>query len=342
MGRKSDTPMKQRHRTSTAWLCCLGFGLLTILGCEPKSTATQPMPTFTRSLSTPFQTAAWDTPFGRGQKIATRHYTIYTTVHDSALLATLPGFMEAAHQNYLDILREDISLDNPLPMYMLASRAEWEALTINRFGQAGPARVIEHGGYTFQGGTVCWAIGRTATLSVASHEGMHQFLYHVLKDRLPLWAEEGLATTAEGFVLDRGMVRFTPDQNLMRLSDLRTAIINETWLDLPTLLTTNTAAVARSGEQTKTVGYYGQLYALTCFLRHDETYGPKWRTMLQDAREGGFNEVLSPGQLQIKGMFYYRLVGQKLFEHYITNDLAAFEADFLRYARKLVKLPPRS
>jgi hypothetical protein len=150
--------MRRRHRTYIAWLCCLIPGLLTTFGCEPKITATQPTPSFTRSLSTPFSTAVWDTPFGKGQRITTRHYHIYTTVRDSSLLATLPGFMEAAYQNYLDIVREDLSPGKPLPMYMLASRAEWEAMTINRFGQAGPARVIENGGYTFQGVTVCWAI----------------------------------------------------------------------------------------------------------------------------------------------------------------------------------------
>lgn len=326
----------------TVWLCCLIPGLLAVLGCEPKTSATQPAPTFSRSLSTPFHSVAWKTPFGQGQKMTTQHYHIYTTTRDSSLLATLPGFMEAAYQNYLDIVQENISSEKPLPMYMLASRTEWEAMTINRFGQAGPARVIENGGYTFQGVTVCWAIGRTSTLSVASHEGMHQFLYHALKNRLPLWAEEGLATTAEGFVLDRGTVRFTPDQNLMRLSDLRTTILRGTWLDLPTLLTTNTADVARKGEQSRTVGYYGQLYALCSFLRHSEIYGPKWHAMLQAAREGTFHDVLSGGEMQIQGTFYYRLVGRKLFKHYITDDLDAFEAEFLRYARKLVKLPPKS
>ncbi|MBN1943311.1 MAG: hypothetical protein JW849_08460 [Phycisphaerae bacterium] len=322
-------------------LVCLTMFLPAILGCEPKTAKTQPAPTSVRTLSTPFRGTVWETPFGQGQKIATRHYQIFTTVQDSALLATLPGFMEAAYQNYLDIVQQDIPPNQPMPMYMMASRAEWEALTINRFGHAGPARVVEDGGYTFQGVTVCWAIGRTATFSVASHEGMHQFLYHALKNRLPLWAEEGLATTAEGFILDRGTVRFTPDQNLMRLTDLRTAIIHGHWLDLPTLLTTNTAAVARSGEQAKTVGYYGQLYALMSFLRHDETYGPKWRAMFHAAREGKFQEVLSRGQMQLRGMFYYQLVGRQLFEHYITTDLETFEADFLRYARQLVKLPPR-
>lgn len=347
--------MVQRQWLHIAFLCCQASILLTVFGCEPKTSGDpQPTPATSRSLSTPFSSEEWSTPFGKGQRITSRHYTIYTTVHDPSLLATLPGFMEAAYQNYLDVLQQDDTkdprltaearslTDKPLPMYMMASRAEWEAMTINRFGQAGPARVIESGGYTFQGVTVCWAIGRTATLSVASHEGMHQFLYHALKNRLPLWAEEGLATTAEGFVLDRGIVRFTPDQNLMRLSDLRNSIINGTWLDLPTLLTTNTAAVAQAGDETKTVGYYGQLYALMTFLRHDATYGPKWRAMLQAAREGGFDNILPSGQLQLQGMYYYRLAGRPLFEHYITTDLNAFEADFQRFARQLVKLPPRS
>lgn len=314
-------------------------------GCEPKSAAPEfPTPS-TRSLSVPFQTSEWNTPFGRGQCLATRHYRIYTTVQDSSLLATLPGFMEAAYQNYRDILGLDFPdatpAGAPLPMYLLASRAEWEAMTVNRFGQVGPAGVVEDGGYTVQGVTVCWAIGGTATFSVASHEGMHQFLYHALKDRLPLWAEEGLAAMAEGFVLDRGTVRFTPDQNLMRLSDLRTAILNGYWLDLPTLLTTNTAAVARSGGQGKAVGYYGQLYALASFLRRDETCGPKWRTMLREAREGNLGAVLPEGQQNLRGPFCHQLAGRTLFEHYITGDLEAFEVEFRSYARRLVRLPPQ-
>lgn len=322
-------------------LCCL-MVLSGVPGCEPKTTETPPAETYTRSLSVPFQSRQWDTPFGQGQIITTRHYFIHTSVRDSTLLAILPGFMEAAYRNYSDILRWEVTLDGHLPMYMLASRGEWEAMTIHRFGDSGPARMIENGGYTYKGVTVCWAIRGTGSLSVASHEGMHQLLHYTLKNRLPLWAEEGLATTSEGFVLDRGTVRFTPDQNLMRLSDLRNAIINDTWLDVPTLLTTNTISIAREGKQAKTVGYYGQLYALMCFLRHDETYSPRWRTMLQAARDGTFDDVLTPGQMKLPGAYYTRFLGRKLFEHYITDDLEVFEAEFLRYARRLVQLPPGS
>jgi len=308
-------------------------------GCAPE--APEPAgPPFV-SLSAPYHSRAWSTPYGRGQELLTRHYRIYTTVRDAELLAILPGFMEAAHRNYLHICRQPNGDGaEVMPMYLLATRTEWEALTVKRFGRRGPAGVIEDGGYTYKGVTVCWEIGRTATLSVASHEGMHQYLYHTLRDRLPLWAEEGLATTAEGFVLDRGRIRFTPDHNLMRLSDLRTAILSGHWRKLSALLTTNTLAVARGGSVEKTVGYYGQLYALMRFLRENERYAPKWQAMFDDARTGRLRERLSPPQQARHRLRYDPDIAMRLFRQYVTEDLEGFEREFYAYARTFVKLQP--
>jgi hypothetical protein len=160
-----------------------------------------------------------------------------------------------------------------------------------------------------------------------------------LKNRLPLWAEEGLATTAEGLVMFGDQVRFTPDENPMRLADLREGISGGDWLPLKTLLTTNTKSVAQGSTVSRTVGYYGQLYALMHFLRHDPTYQPRWRRMFQAAREGTFQSVLSAGQLRRHGLRYHQAISLSLFQHYISNDLKRFEAEYTRYARKLVRLP---
>jgi hypothetical protein len=296
-------------------------------------------------LTVPFRTNPWNKERGGGQELITAHYRIYTTVKYYDLLSVLPGFMEAAHRNYMAILElsgpgGDQRGDRKMPMYMLATRAEWADLTDRRFRRFSPSYVIENGGYTYQGITVCWDIGRMATLAVASHEGMHQFLHYTLRSRLPLWAEEGLATTAEGFILGRQTVRFLPDNNTIRKSDLRKAITGDYWLPLEKLLTANTMSIARGGTVKEAVGYYGQVYALIHMLRHDERYHGNWRRMLEDARQGRFREVLPRREASLSGMRYHRAVSLALFKHYITSDLREFERDYYEYARKLVRLPP--
>ena len=85
---------------------------------------------------------------------------------------------------------------------MLASRSDWADLSLKIMGPGAKTfRHVEAGGYTYRSVTVCWNIGGLATFSVAAHEGMHQFLHRNLRNRLPAWADEGLATVAEGFVL---------------------------------------------------------------------------------------------------------------------------------------------
>ena len=317
-------------------ICLLLFGGC-LGGCQPNTPQSAGS-----SLSVPFQTHQWNTGYATGQELVTQHYRIYTTVHRGNLLAVLPGFCEAGRQNYLNILDLTVPSGRQMSVYMLATRAEWADLTQRKFGRDGPAMTIEDGGYTYKGVTVCWDIGGMATFAIVSHEGMHQFLYYNLRNRLPLWAEEGLASTAEGFVLERNQVRFTPDINVIRLANLREAILNDYWLPLKTLLTTNTKQVARRRNTQKTVGYYGQLYALMSFLRSHPSYRLKWRNMLSDALTGRFGQVLTPPELRLRGQRYHRAVDLTLFRYYISTDLDAFEREFYAFARQLVKLPPDS
>ena len=316
-------------------LICLWVFSGYLLGCQSSTP-----PPAASSLSIPFQRNEWNIGYAGGQELVTQHYRIYTTVRRGNLLAILPGFFEAGHQNYMDILNLTAPSGQRMPVYLLGTRAEWADLTQRKFGRyAGPAMAIEDGGYTYKGVTVCWDIGRTATLAVASHEGMHQFLYYNLRNRLPIWAAEGLSTIAEGFIIERDQVRFTPDRNIMRLADLRRAILEDYWLPLETLITTNTPQVARRRSTPRTVGYYGQLYALMSFLRSSSSYRPRWRNMFSDAVTGHFGEVLTPAEMRLRGLQYHNAVDLPLFRYYITTDLEAFEKEFHAFARRTVKLP---
>ena len=310
------------------------FAILGVVlgGCGETPEATEI--NITRSTRVPVQTLVWGNESMGGKQLVSKHYRIYTTVN-GAMLKTLPGFLEAAYDNYLTITQlPDASHAEKMPVYMMATRNQWAALSDSKFGMRNsPAVIIDTGGYSYRGTNVCWNIGGTATYSVASHEGMHQFLYHRLKSKLPLWAEEGLATTAEDFVMGRGTVTFTPDKNLTRMGNLQKAIINGLWIPLDELLTTNTRKVAVGGGQDQVLGYYGQLYALTNFLRQSKTYGPGWYRMFQDAQLGKMKRVRRNPRTKRAGRY------PGVFAHYITDDFDAFEKEYLRYARKMVHLP---
>jgi hypothetical protein len=302
-----------------------------MIGCDGKQ------PDRGASLVTRTETRVWDTPHGPGQEIVTDHYRIFTNATSARLVRTLPGFMEAAYDHYQK-LTGLIGRAEGLNMYMLASRADWVSLTRGRMGPAAePLLSLEAGGYTIGGVTVCWDIGGLATWSVAAHEGMHQFLHMHLRNRLPAWADEGLATNSEGFVLQGDTVRFDATRNVARITDLRQAIIGDQWRPLEELLGTRSAR-AIAGQRKSALGYYGQLWALVHFLGGHEIHAAALRRLLADAQAGRFAQVVPASHLRLGGEAYDRVVGVTLFRHYITTDLEAFEREYRAHARALAKL----
>lgn len=282
----------------------------------------------------------WETPYGTGAVLSTDHYKIWTTLPEhSRLRKALPGFLEAARANYLQLTGlGDGDRRQPMPVYVLADRTQWDHLTRHRMNRSVQ---IETGGYTADGVCVFWDIGPLHTLSVAAHEGLHQFFYHRLRERNPMWLEEGLCATAEGFeITDRGVV-FTPDRNNSRFSDLRQTITRGYWKPLEELLKMHSMDAAREGFSEKAVGYYGQLWALMHMIRHTPRYRAGMERLLADASAGRFHTVLGVSRRQLHRMrrnplTYNRAVSLPLFRHYINDDLEAFQAEYRAYAENLV------
>ena len=300
----------------------------------------------------------WRTPHAMGYSATSEHYRVFCTARRAALKAHLPGFMEAAYANYLRLtgLPDDPSFE-PMPLYLLGTREEWAALTEKVLGSGSGALGIRAGGYCHNGTCVLWDMGGTGTMAVASHEGLHQFFHHRLRDRLPMWLEEGLCVQAEGHAIRGDGVVFTPLDNPKRFSVLRRAIVNGRTIPLAELL--NMHSMDAIDRQREEVGqeasiYYGQLWALTAFLRDSPTYRPRMERMLADAAGGRFYETLrsSPDsafvnvpesameELRRRPRIYNRTVSTDLFKAYINPDMEAFEREYMAYARKLVKLPP--
>lgn len=296
------------------------------------------------SMQTSVEQSPWNTGYNSGVKLTSIHYNIYTTTSNRALLQYLPGFMEAAYENYHRISGLSARpTDKHMKIYMMGSKDEWQALTKHIFQKHSDIFMsIQAGGYCHEGICVFWDFGGLGTLAVASHEGFHQFLYHRMKNQLPMWLEEGLCTMAEGYNVHRDYVQFTPDRNTIRFSNLRAAIVQNLWIPIHKLLPMDGGDAIKEIPEAA-VGYYGQLWALAKFLRSDPKYRQGLEKMLADAEAGNFHKAFgvpphAMEKLRARGRIYNRAVSEKLFRYYITNDLDNFERDFYEFAKKLTAL----
>ncbi len=292
-----------------------------------------------------FASRSWDVGNNVGRELTSKHYRIYTTSSRPEILNYLPGFMEAAHSNYLDITGLHAKpAARTYPVYMMATRQEWAGLTQSIVGgQWGTYSSISAGGYCYKGVCVFWDIGGLSSMAVASHEGLHQLLHYRMKDNLPMWIEEGLATLSEGYEIDGPTVRFTPERNVSRFTDLRKAIINDWWIPLEKLLVMDGGDAVKLGAPERAVGYYGQVWALAVFLRTDPQFAPGRGKLLADAEAGRLVAALSETDQQLARQLvgtrsYNRQVALPLFKRYISKDMDGFERRYKAFARKLVRL----
>lgn len=313
-------------------------------GCDPPRRTNLAGPGAT-PLRVQFDSRSWDVGDSVGRELTSKHYRIYTTSNRPEILNYLPGFMEAAHRNYLDITGLQAKpAARTYPVYMMATRAEWAGLTRSIVGsQWDTYASISAGGYCYKGVCVFWDIGGLSSLSVASHEGLHQLLHHRMKDHLPLWMEEGLATLTEGYEIDGPTVRFTPHRSVARFSDLRKAIVNDWWIPLEKLLVMDGGDAVKLGAPERTVGYYGQVWALAVFLRTDPQFAPGRGRLIADAEAGRLVDALSETDRQLARQLvgtrsYNRQVALPLFKRYVSADLQGFERRYKAFARKLARL----
>ena len=298
-----------------------------------------------KSLAVGTTRRAWQYPLGVGEVITTRHYRIYASADNPVLMACLPGFLEAAYEHYMALTGlARPSSAKPLEVYMLASRQEWTHLTKHIVGENAPHLSISAGGYCHKGVGIYWDLRNRATLSVAAHEGLHQFLYHEMRHRLPLSIEEGLAVNAEGFHIREGdnTVVFLPRHNPSRYGILRKAIVNRRWIPARRLLRM-TAADAVGGAIEDALAWYAQVWSLAMFLRTSEHYRVGLARLLAEARAGRLHLAMNVPksayeELMKRGGIYSSTVALPLFGHYITADLDTFERRYVAFSRRLAAL----
>jgi len=285
----------------------------------------------------------WPNAGQHGKLLTTDHYRIYTTAGNRLTLEYLPGFMEAAHKNYLRATGlADKPVAEPSVIYMMGTRQEWADLTRSVVGAGTPALGIESGGYCYNKVCVFWDMGGLGTLGTASHEGLHQFLAWRMHDHLPMWLEEGLCTTVEGYSIEGGCVTFTPRTNVMRFGDLKRAIFGDYWIPLAKLLPLQAGDMVTQSTD-RAVGYYGQLWALALFIKGTPQYRAGFERIMRDAQGGRFAAELGIDAstmlaLSRNGIAYNRAMSEKVFRHYISDDMEGFERQYRAFAEKLVNI----
>lgn len=290
------------------------------------------------AVSSAARSESWTFAGTPGQCLQSEHYRVYTTSENRMLLTRLPEFLEAAYQEYCTLtgLPAHAGDAKPMNVYLFAARDQWAMFTRQITGaQSDVFLQIQNGGYSFRGTGVYWDLGHFATYSVAAHEGMHQFFFFRLRDGLPAWADEGLATQMEGFDITSNVVRFTPHRNNGRINSLRGVIVSGKWIDLNKLLSTD------AGDYVSGVAapdYYAQLWALVLFLRSDQRYRQGLERMVSDAAGGRLREELHVPPQMGAGREYARSMGLPVFQRYISADLPGFQKQFHDFARKTAQM----
>lgn len=296
--------------------------------------------------------AEWENQYAPGLLLTTEHYKIRTTLLDPLMLSQVPGFIESAYNSYQKQLSEPFETSSKMPVYLFATRQQWEDFTKEFTGKHAQMYLkIKSGAYYTKDTWVGYNIGRDLTFSVLGHEGWHQFNHRLFKYRLPSWLDEGIAMSFETSRYENGIFKFDPSMNLNRLGGLKLTLINNKMIPLQQLIAMNPGEVLLKydsmGEEADNsedvMAFYSQSYALVRFLKEDG-YGIRlanYQQMLFGGLHGTWpidedaQKIAMDRNIPIT-VGWNRAVGTKLFEHYISPDIEQIEKEYLLFCKKLV------
>ncbi len=335
-----------------ATVLVLGF----VLGCDESVSSKKPpvsqqsdeqsrMISYLKSRNLPMlrDVEPWPNKFAPGLKIITDHYEVLTTLLDPLMLSQVPGFVESAYRSYQKQLPQNIDSRYKLPLYLFATRKQWETFTEDFTGHLAPLyKKIKRGAYYLNGSCVAYHIGRNRTFSVIAHEGWHQFNSRHFRYRLPSWLDEGLAMMFEAPQSGNGIFTFDASRNLQRLGGLKLTLMNNKMIPLRELIALNPGEVVVVNDDAVNA-FYSQSYALVRFLKEDQ-YGKRlagFHRMLMGAAGGTWpmdessRRIASDRNIPLT-VGYNRAVGTGTFRYYISDDFEQIQQEYLRFCGKLV------
>ncbi len=288
---------------------------------------------------------AWAYDGHPGRIIRTEHYRIYTTQDDPTLMSRLPAFVETALAQYRTALGPLPAPALKMDTFVMATRPQWARLTQQLMGDKADLYLrIPRGGYASGGRAVFFDLGGGGqdTMSMAAHEGWHQYTQRTFRNTLPAWLEEGIATFMEGHRWDRATPVFLGWANLERFDQLRGAAAAGHILSLGDLLATSPQRIISGNEvqPENALTYYAQVWVLTHFLR--EGAGGRYRKSLEvlvsDAQAGRLAMSLSvrTGRTDA-GRALGTGTGPVLFAAYFNRDLNEAAGEYARFIEQVVR-----
>lgn len=306
------------------WLPLLGFSLA-LSGCAGRKTTPA-------LVNVPYSTDEWQFAHNPGYRIETDHYEIYTTLTDHVLVDALPQALESAYRNYRELTPNAREPRERMKMYLFARRGEWENFT-RRFGphRARTLLKVRQGGFTERGVVVAEYVTHAVTFPLLAHEGLHQYLYYCADRRVPAWLNEGLAVYCEGqrWTAD-GLAEFDPWLNPQRRNTLSELILRNELFSLDELLRMNAGHVV-GGSSYKISAYYGQVWALSLFLRDgaEGKYAAGFQRLLETLGSGNLEEIVRAAGGSA-GRRPYNF-GRDLFTTFISDDLETVEREYRQF-----------
>ena len=281
----------------------------------------------------------WEFGPHRGVAERTRRYRVFTTLAPGRMRDRLAPFMERVLGTYT---RELGPLPQPtvlLDVYVLRDREQWARMTRQELrDDAGPYLAIQRGGFSWRGRAFFYDLGDDDTLSLAAHEGWHQYTQTVFKEPLPVWLEEGLASWMEGHrVSADGRVSFAPWSNAKRHAELvRLARAGERFSVRDMLdQTPQELLVDQAGSDASALGYYARAWALAAWLisEPDGTTSvrrAKLRELLADAAGGRMSARVNE-RLGVESNVFRNRRGPWVFRAYVEPDLEAADRAFAAF-----------
>jgi hypothetical protein len=312
----------------------------------------------------------WEFGGVSGQTIFTRHFVIRTTERLPAIRERLPLLLETALGHYRSAITTLPAPPGRMETFVMDSRAQWRALVLEQLGPAaGPALNITRGGLTARGKALLFDIGSGDTLSVAAHEGWHQYTQSTFAQIPPVWMEEGMAVLMEGhrWVGPPARPVFGPWANMARYDRLVRAVRAGELMSLEQVLGSTPggmigmaspdgaggdargagAVSAPINPQTPIV-WYSQVWALMLWINEGE--GGRYRTGLVAALEDARLGRLGPGvvarlNLGDDGTTRHPIgqgAGVLVFRAYVEPDLSRAEASYRQFLLRLTSNGVRS
>ncbi len=320
-------------------LFAVAFALVPVTGCVNKQTFLTFHPGPVNPIIEDWDPAGKSIRGGVVQKITTEHFELYTTANDAEFVAFLPEYLETTYAYYASLIPEPDTGEPHarLKTYLLNDRPEWDRFVQENYPERHEVyRRILSGGFSEGGTCVVFFIGRTATLGVLAHEGLHQYLGSRFPEPVPAWVNEGLASYCESVEVRGRVPHFRPMYNTFRVDHLRCVFFHGETLPLLELLSTDAGRILDGDDTPSTMTYYAQAWALVSYLRHGDggRYAGGFKRLLDDIANGTIRikaqaaKVASASPSEVS-------YGEAVFRAYITTDFEGFERDFLQYVHRV-------